>query len=152
MTRDRTRSSSTHFGSACARVPVYYLLSSVVVVGVEDRPPFSDLSCALRHRPAPVLRSRLGVAPWLPHEGLANGEGFVPPGAVLRQECPHGEHRRKELELKLELVQAHMAQETMLRVEVGARALRVRSVSREEAWAIAGVKDAWMSGCGCEAD
>ena len=35
--------------------------------------------------------------------------------------------------LELELIQAHMAQGPMLRVEVGARALRLRSVSREEA-------------------
>ena len=55
-------------------------------------------------------------------------------------------------ELEPELIQAHMAQKPMLRVEVGARALRVRSVSREEAWASAGVQDAWVSGCGCEAD
>jgi hypothetical protein len=27
---------------------VYYLVSSVVVVGVEDRPPLGDLGCALR--------------------------------------------------------------------------------------------------------
>jgi hypothetical protein len=40
----------------------------------------------------------------------------------------------------------------MLRVEVGARALRVRSMPREEAWASAGVQGAWVSGCGCEAD
>ena len=76
------------------------LVSSVVVVGVEDRPPFGDLGCALRHRPTLVLRSHPGVAPWLPHEGFANGEGgrgyeLVPPGAVLRQVCPLGEHRRK---------------------------------------------------------
>ena len=45
-----------------------------------------------------------------------------------------------------------MAQKPMLRVEVGARALRVRSVSREEAWASAGVQDAWVSECGFEAD
>ena len=73
-------------------MPVYHLFSSVVVVGVEDRPPLGDLGCALRHRPALVLRSHPGVAPWLPHEGLANGEGgrgheLVPPGAVLRQMC-----------------------------------------------------------------
>ena len=74
---------------------MYYLVSSVVVVGVEDRPPFGDLGCALRHRPAPVLRSNPGVAPWLPHEGLANGEGFVPPDAALRQARPLGEHRQK---------------------------------------------------------
>ena len=56
-------------------------------------------------------------------------------------------------ELELELTQAHMAQKLMLRVEVGARALRVRSVPREGAWASAGgVQGAWVSGCGCEAD
>ena len=33
-------------------LPVYYLSSSVVVVGVEDRPPLGDLGCAQRHRPA----------------------------------------------------------------------------------------------------
>jgi len=44
-------------------VPVYYLASSVVVVGVEDRPPFGDLGCALRRRPTLVLRSHPGVAP-----------------------------------------------------------------------------------------
>jgi len=37
-------------------------------------------------------------------------------------------------ELELELMQARMAQKPVLRGEVGARALRVRSVSREEAW------------------
>ena len=50
--------------------------------------------------------------------------------------------QRLEHELKLGLVQAHMAQKPMLRVEVGVRALRARSVSREEAWASAGVQDA----------
>jgi len=39
-----------------------------------------------------------------------------------------------------------------LRGEVGARVLRVRSVSREEVWASVGVQGAWMGGCGCEAD
>ena len=39
-----------------------------------------------------------------------------------------------------------MAQKPMLRVEVGALALRVRSVSREGAWASAGVQGAWVSG------
>ena len=65
-----------------------------------------------------------------------------------------GEHGRigPKAKLELELIQAHMAQKPMLRVEVGARALRVRSVSREEAWASAGVQGAWVSGCGCEAD
>ena len=69
-----------------------------VVVGVEDRPPFGDPGCALRHRPAPVLRSHPGFAPWLPHGGRANGEGrrgheLLPPGAVLRQACPLAEGR-----------------------------------------------------------
>ena len=41
-------SSDVQFGSACARVPVYNPASPVAVVGVEDRPPFSDLGCALR--------------------------------------------------------------------------------------------------------
>ena len=36
----------------------------------------------------------------------------------------------------------------MLRSEVGARALRVRSVSREEVQASAGVQGAWVSGVG----
>ena len=40
-------------------------------------------------------------------------------------------------ELELELIQTHMAQKQVLRVEVGARALRVRSVSGEVAWASA---------------
>ena len=66
----------------------------------EDRPPFGDLGCALRPRPTPVLWSHPGVAPWLPHEGLANGEGgrgreLLPPDAALRQAFPFGEHRRK---------------------------------------------------------
>ena len=54
---------------------------------------------------------------------------------------------------KLEQVKSHMAQVPVLRVKVGARALRVRSVSKEGAWASAGVQvqDAWVSGCGCEA-
>ena len=47
---------------------MHCLASSVVVVGVEDRPPFGDLGCALRHRPTLVLRSHTGVAPWLPHK------------------------------------------------------------------------------------
>ena len=67
------KESNIQLGSACARVSVYYLASSVVVVvGVEDRPPFGDLGYALRHRPTLVLRSHPGVAPWLPHEGFAD--------------------------------------------------------------------------------
>ena len=57
-----------------------------------------------------------------------------------------------KLELELGLIQPHMAQKPMQLLELGARALRVRSVSREEAWASAGVQDACVSGCGCEAD
>ena len=49
---------------------------------------------------------------------------------------------------ELELTQTHTAQKPALRVEVGARALRVRSVSRDGAWASAGVQGAWVSGCG----
>ena len=45
-----------------------------------------------------------------------------------------------------------MAKKPVLRGEVGARALRVRSVSRGGALASAGVQGAWVSGCGCEAD
>jgi hypothetical protein len=98
-TRGR-RSADVQLGYACERVPVYCPVSSVVVVVVEDRPPFGDLGCALRHRPAPVLRSYPGIAPWLPHEGLASGEGgcgheLLPPGAVLRRACPLSELRRK---------------------------------------------------------
>ena len=57
-----------------------------------------------------------------------------------------------ELELELELLQSQMAQKPILRDEVGARALRVGSVSREEVWESAGVQGPWVSGCGCEAD
>ena len=42
----RRRNSRPCDGPACARVPVYYLFSSVVVVGVEDRPPLGDLGRA----------------------------------------------------------------------------------------------------------
>ena len=85
------RARSVSREEAWASTGVYYLASSFVVVGVED-PPFGDPGCALRHRPAPVLWSHPDVVPWLPHEGLANGEGGrgrepVPPGAVLRQAC-----------------------------------------------------------------
>ena len=69
----RRRNSRPCGGSASARVPVYNLVSSVVVVGVEDRLPLGDLGCALRHRPAPVLRGYPGAASWLPHEGPAKG-------------------------------------------------------------------------------
>ena len=53
------RSSNIQLGPACAGVPVHYLISPVAVVGVEDRPPFGDLGCALRHRPVLVFRSHL---------------------------------------------------------------------------------------------
>ena len=55
-------------------------------------------------------------------------------------------------ELEFELIQSQMALKPILRGEVGARALRVRSVSRGEVWASAGVQGAWVSGRGCEAD
>ena len=57
-----------------------------------------------------------------------------------------------QLELELELLQTQMAQKPVLRGEVGARALCVRSVSRQEVWASAGVQGAWVAGCGFEAD
>jgi hypothetical protein len=43
-------------------------------------------------------------------------------------------------ELELKLIQPQMAQKPVLRGEVGARALRVRSVSREVIWVSAGVE------------
>ena len=46
----------------------------------------------------------------------------------------------------------HMAQMPVLRDEVGARALCVRSVSREKVWVSAGVQGTLVSGCGREAD
>ena len=52
---------------------------------------------------------------------------------------------------ELELIQSHMAQKPVLRGEVRARALRVRSVPKEETWA-SGVQSAWVGECGCEAD
>jgi len=39
------------------------------------------------------------------------------------------------INLDFELIRSQMAQKPVLRGEVGARALRVRSVSREEVWA-----------------
>ena len=53
---------------------------------------------------------------------------------------------RGPLELELEPIQSQMAQKPALRGEVGARALRVQSVPREEVWASADVQGAWMSG------
>ena len=54
-------------------------------------------------------------------------------------------HRR---ELELELIQTNKAQKPALRVKVEARALRVRSVSREDAWASAGVQGALLVSVG----
>ena len=54
-----------------------------------------------------------------------------------------------ELELDLPLVvilSQQVAQKPMPRGEVGARALRVRLVAKEGAWASAGVQGAWLSG------
>jgi len=64
------------------------------------------LSCAVRRsrlRAAPPPDACPPESPWCrrgSHEGFANGEGghdyeLVPPGAVLRQVCPLGEHRQK---------------------------------------------------------
>ena len=81
----------------------------------------------------------------LPKPGGNKKEGPEVPGG------DSGKEPGEEEELELELIQAHMAQKPVLRVEVGAHALRVRSVSREKAWASAGVQGALVSGCGCEA-
>ena len=45
------------------------------------------------HRPAFVLRIHPGVAPWLPHKGLANGEGgrgseLIPPAIHIERIRP----------------------------------------------------------------
>ena len=52
-------------------------------------------------------------------------------------------------ELELELVQFQMAQKPVLRGEVGARALRVRSVSRDEVWATTSTRSTCLSAVGC---
>ena len=72
-----------------------------------------------------------------PREHGALGEAILGYARHLRQLFSH---LYFELELELEAVQFQMAQKPVLRGEVGARALRVRSMSREEAWASAGVK------------
>ena len=48
-------------------------------------------------------------------------------------------------EHELELIKSQMPQKPVLWGEVGAHALRVRSVSREGVWASAGVQGAWVS-------
>ena len=69
----------------------------------------------------------------------------VPPGAIWSLVL--------ELELELGLYKPIYGTESGAAGGSGrARALRVRSVSREGAWASAGVQGAWISGCGCEAD
>ena len=119
----------------------------------ERRSPRRD-----RGRPLQSDRHRQDEAP-LPKNGDRRGQiirtdktgkGLISGTSALSNTAGDGKGTGKELEL--ELVQAHMAQKPVLRVEVGARALHVRSVSREEARASAGVQDAWVSGCGCEAD
>ena len=81
------RGSNVQLGSACARVQVCYLVSSVVVVGVGDRPPFSDLGCALRHRPAHVLfkvkTNAHGTKSWN-HEKTTRLITFFQPSAPIR--------------------------------------------------------------------
>jgi hypothetical protein len=84
--------------------------------------------------------------------GVEGRPPFGDPGCALRH-CPAPVLlSHPGVELELELLQSHTAQKPVLRGEVGARALRVRLVSREEAWASAGVQGAWVGGCGCEAD
>ena len=65
-----------------------------------------------------------------------------------RAPAPYGCAACKSPSLELELIQPDMAQKPVLRGDVGARALRVWFVSREEALASAGVKGAWVSRCG----
>ena len=60
--------------------------------------------------------------------GFADPECAMCFNCALSWVCPYGSPRR--IEFELELIQSHMAQK---RVEVGARALRVRSVPREDA-------------------
>jgi len=48
-----------------------------------------------------------------------------------------------KIRMRIDVIQSQMAQKPVLRGEVGARALRVRSVPREEVWASAGVQGAW---------
>ena len=105
---------------------------------VENRPNMSALGCFIFHC---LLFPR-------------NGECYSPPASGRL--FTHNEHCTSYIApltsgsivllLELELIQAHMAQKPVLRVEVSVRALRVRSVSREEAWASAGVQSAWVSG------
>ena len=80
-------------------LPVYCLIS-LVVGGVEVRPPLGDLGRALFSQALLVLRGHPGVASWLSHEGLNKferglGHELAPPGAVLRQGRPFGEGRRE---------------------------------------------------------
>ena len=49
------------------------------------------------------------------------------------------QEKKKMRELELELIDSQMAQKPVLRGEVGVRALRARSESREGAWASAGL-------------
>ena len=72
--------------------------------------------------------------------------------APAAKNCAGLVYVRWRSELELELIQPQMEQKPVLRDGVGARALRVRSVSREGALASVGVRGAWVSGCGCEAD
>jgi len=50
------------------------------------------------------------------------------------------------LELELELILPIWHRSRCCRVKWGARVLRMRSVSREEVWASAGVQGAWVGG------
>ena len=102
-----------------------------------------------RHRALPWCCSMSGLSVSTGH--MLSSGCSIPP--ALRSSCsarpvPSG---CSMLELELELIQFHMAQKAVLRGEVGARVLCVRSMSREEAWASAGIQGAWMGGCGCEA-
>ena len=100
-------------------------------------PPLSTLTARATHA-RPLLPAALASVPYR----------FVLVRVRVRSAMRRGAWKC----IELELIQSHMAQKPVLRGEVGARALRDRLVSREEVWASAGVRDAWVSGCGCEAD
>ena len=70
---------------------MYYLSSSVVVVGVEDRPPFGDLGCALRQRPTSPFFESLKSVECLNSEN-PRGEWYcfpisIPPSPLSRADA-----------------------------------------------------------------
>jgi len=100
---------------------------------------------------AAIAKSNLAGTSRAP--GASEGMPRSSPRAISQNPAPRCKYGgATRLEFELGLMQSQMAQKPALRGEVGARALRVRSVLREEATASAGIQSAWVSGCGCEAD